>query len=58
MALLKHTAMSPILDSPNFHRRTIRSSSEVQNAGKLAAFKKEKAVDSSDLDTNASQLDI
>lgn len=55
----KHTARSLILDSPNFHRRTVRSSSEEQNEGKLVALKNEKVLDaSSDLDTNASQLDL
>lgn len=58
VVLLKHTARSSIQDSPNFHR-TVRSSSEVQNAGKSVALKNEKVLDaSSDLDTNASQLDL
>lgn len=56
--LLKHTTRSSILDSPNFHRKTVGSSSEVKNAGKLVAFKNEKVLDASDLDTKASQLDL
>lgn len=56
--LLKHTTRSSILDSSKFHRWTIRSSSEVKNAGELVAFKNEKVLDASDLDTKASQLDL
>lgn len=51
VVLLKRTARSSILDSPNFHSRIVRSSSGAKNARELVVFINEKALDASDLDT-------